>query len=112
MVCSEGNALHVIDRVSREVVQSFGEADGIGRDPRHVVSSADGSHAYVSAYVGEQITALSRYGDRFEISAVQPVGRRPTGLGLSPEGDALYVSHFLPRGPVKDNEGWVSTLSA
>lgn len=112
VVCREQNMLHVIDRMSRQVVQSFSEAEGIGRDPRHVVTSADGSHAYVSAYVGEKITALSRYGNRFEISAVKSVGRRPTGLSLSPDGSSLYVSHFLPRGPVKSNEGWVSTLSA
>lgn len=104
------NQLSVVEVASRAVVQVFGEAEGLGRDPRHVVLSPDGTRAYVSSYVGDRVTALERVGGAFRIAKSLDVGRRPTGLSVTPDGKTLYVAHFLPRGPIRDNEAWLSAI--
>jgi YVTN family beta-propeller protein len=111
VACSACNQLSVIDRASRAVVQTFGEADGVGRDPRDVVVSPDGTQAFVSAYVGDTVTAFQRVGDSFREVATIPVGRRPLGMSMTPDGKTLYVAHFLPRNVMPDNEGWVSVVA-
>lgn len=110
VVSADANQLAVVDRNSRRVVQTLGEGDGIGRDPRHVVIAPDGTRAWVSAFVGDRITALARHGDRWAVTGKLDIGRRPTGLSITPDGATLYVAHFLPRGPVTDNEAWVSVV--
>jgi DNA-binding beta-propeller fold protein YncE len=107
---AECNQVAVVHRASRSIVQILGEADGVGREPRNVVVSPDGARAYVSAYVGDTITALERRSDGFAVAASVDVGRRPTGMSVSPDGTVLYVAHFLPRNPIDDNEGWVSAI--
>ena len=104
------NRVSVIERSSRKVVQSLGEADGIGREPRHVVVAPDGGHAFVSAYVDDTITSLQRRRSGFSVEKVTRVGRRPAGMAIGPDGQTLLVAHFLPRGPVVQNEGWVTAL--
>lgn len=111
VAAARGNTLTVIDRVSREVLQTLTESDGIAREPRHLVVSGDGARAYLSAYVGDRITVLERLvSGRYQVVGDIPVGRRPTGMSLSADGRALYVSHFLPRGELTDNEAWVSVI--
>jgi DNA-binding beta-propeller fold protein YncE len=109
---AEANAITVVDRASRAVLQTLTEADGIAREPRAIVASSDGARAYVSSYVGDRITALERQkSGHFKVIGSVDVGRRPTGLSLSADGRALYVAHFLPRGELADNEAWVSVVS-
>ena len=110
VVSSDANVVSVIDRARRRVVQTLGEPDGIGRDARFVVVAPDGGRAWVSAYVGDRVTALERHGDRFAVAGQLAVGRRPTGMAVSPDGKTLYVAHFLPRGAIADNEAWVSVV--
>lgn len=110
VACPTCNQLVVIDRATRKTVQIFGEDEGIGREPRQVVVSPDGTHAYVSAYVGDSVTILERRGDRFLVTAQVPLGRRPLGMSLPPDGQTVYVAHFLPHGPIEDNGGWVSVV--
>ena len=110
VVSADANQLAVVDRAARRVVQTLGEADGIGRDPRHVVVAPDGTRAWVSAFVGDRITALGRRGDRWIVTGTLAIGRRPSGLSITPDGATLYVAHFLPRGAVADNEAWVSVV--
>lgn len=106
-----GNTVTVIERATRRVLQTLGEADGIAREPRHLVVSGDGTHAYLSAYVGDRVTVLERLAsDRFRVAGEVEVGRRPTGMSLSADGKTLFVSHFLPRGKLDDNETWVSVI--
>lgn len=105
------NQLSIVDRASRTIVQVFGESDGIGRDPRDVVLSPDGTHAYVSAYVGDVVTALERAGDRFRVLGTVNVGRRPTGMSVTPDGGTLMVAHFMPRGELDANGGWVTLVA-
>lgn len=112
VACAACNQLQVIDRRRREVVQILGEDEGIGREPRHVVVSPDGARAYVSAYVGDSVTALTRVGDAFRVVKEIPVGRRPLGLSVTPDGQTVYVSHFMPRGKIWANEGWISVIAA
>jgi hypothetical protein len=104
------NQLAVIDRKSRQLVQLLGEAEGIGREPRHVVLSPDGSRAYVSAYVGDSVTVLERVGSAFAVRGQVAVGRRPVGMSVTPDGQTLYVAHFMPHGKLNDNAGWVSII--
>lgn len=113
LVASAGsNQVTVIDRAARAVVQTLGESDGIGREPRQLLVSPDGSRAYVSAYVGDTVTALQRAGRRFRVAGTAAVGRRPLGMAMSPDGGTLLVSHYLPRGTTLQNEGWISVLTA
>ncbi len=106
-----GNTVSIIDRESRTVIQTLDEDDGIGREPRHIVMSPDGDRAYISAYVDDTITALDRRDDgTFAVADAIAVGRRPLGMALTPDGQSLYVAHFLPRGPVLDNEGWITVI--
>jgi DNA-binding beta-propeller fold protein YncE len=113
LVPSRGcNQLSIIDTASRAVVQILGEAEGIGRDPRFVALSPDGTRAYVSSYVGDTVTALERVGGGFRVVKTIAVGRRPTGLSITPDGQTVYVAHFLPRGPTRDNEAWLSAIDA
>lgn len=109
---ARSNRVSVIDRATRSIVQTLEESDGIGREPRHVVLSADGQRAYVSAYVGDQVTALQRQGDRFSVVGRVAVGRRPVGMSLTPDGATLLVSHYLPRGKVTANHGWVTVIDS
>lgn len=105
------NRLHVFERKTRKLLQTFGESDGIGREPQHLVLSPDGSHAYVSAYVGDTITSLKREGLSFRVEGSVAVGRRPSGMAVAPDGGTLLVSHYLPRGTTMQNEGFVSVLA-
>jgi YVTN family beta-propeller protein len=109
--CAAANEVVVVDRASRAVTARLGEADGIGREPRHVVVTPDGGRAFVSAYVGDVVTTLVRNGGRFRVERTTPVGRRPTGMAVTPDGKGLIVAHFLPRGVVTKNEAWITTLS-
>ncbi len=111
VAAASANTVTVIDRASRKVTQTLGEGDGIGREPKHIVLSPDGGRAFVSAYVGDSIASLVRNETRFWFEKSVFVGRRPAGMSVSPDSGTLYVSHFLPRGTVSKNEGWVTTLS-
>jgi DNA-binding beta-propeller fold protein YncE len=106
------NQVVVMDRARRQVVQRFGEADGVGREPRYLVMSPDGSRLYVSSYVGDSITAFDYREQGFSRAATFSVGRRPSALSVSPDGQSIYVAHFLPRGPMRANEAWISVHSA
>jgi YVTN family beta-propeller protein len=105
------NTVSVIDRRSRRVLQTLGESDGIGREPRNVVLTPDGGRAFVSAYVGDTVTSLVRNDDHYRVELAAQIGRRPTGMAVTADGKALLVAHHLPRGPVTGNEAWISVLS-
>ena len=109
--CASANEVVVVDRAARVVSARIGEADGIGREPRHLVIAPDGGRAFVSAYVGDVVTTLVRNGKRFRVERTTRVGRRPTGMAVTPDGKGLVVAHFLPRGTVTKNEAWISVLS-
>ena len=104
------NQLVVIDRASRAIVQVFGEAEGIGRDPEHVLVSPDGRRAFVSSYVGDSVTVLRRVDAGFRVEKTIALDRRPVGMAIDPASSHLYVAHWMPRGPVVDNEAWVSVI--
>lgn len=105
-----GNTITVIDRARREVLQTLDEDDGVPREPRHLVIADDGTHAYASGYVDDEIVRLLRTGDRYAIDGHVAVDRRPAGMALSPGGDTLLVAHYLSRGSIRHNEAWVSVV--
>jgi DNA-binding beta-propeller fold protein YncE/cytochrome c peroxidase len=102
------NQLVVIDREQRKVVQRFGEAEGIGREPREIAISPDGARVFIGSYVGNTVAAFERRESGFTHVATADVGRRPTAMSVSPDSRALFVAHLLPRGPLAENETWVS----
>ena len=104
------NQVIVVDTETQEVVQRFGEADGVGREPRSVIVSPDGTRVYVSSYVGDVINVFNRVEGGLTYQDSIKVGRRPTSMGINASGSRLYVAHFLPRGPIPDNESWMSTI--
>lgn len=106
------NQLVVMDVSTREVVQRFGELEGIGREPREVVLSPDGARAYVSSFVGDTLAVFERRETGFAHVDTLATGRRPTGLSVSPDGKAVFVAHYLPRGPLAENEAWISVYDA
>jgi YVTN family beta-propeller protein len=108
---ARSNQVTVIDRAARRIVQTLGEGQGLGREPRHIVMGPDGNKAYVSEYVSDRIAQLQRSPDgTFQVVSSLGVGRRPLGMSLSADGSSLFVSHFLPRGTSSDNETWVSAI--
>lgn len=111
VACAACNNVTVIDREARLVTQVFTEADGVGKDPRNIVVSPDGARAYASAYVGDSVTAFERAGDAFRVLKEIPVGRRPVGVSVTPDSGTLFVAHYMPRGKVQDNGGWVSIIA-
>jgi DNA-binding beta-propeller fold protein YncE/mono/diheme cytochrome c family protein len=106
------NQLVVMDVATREVVQVFGEAEGIGREPREVVISPDGARAYVSSFVGDTLAVFERRAAGFAHLETLATGRRPTGLSVPPDGKSVFVAHYLPRGPLATNESWISVFDA
>jgi YVTN family beta-propeller protein len=108
---ANGNTVSVIDRASRKIVQTLGEDDGLGRELRNLVVTPDGGRAFVSGYVSDTITSLVRNGDRYRVEGSVSVGRRPTGMAVSPDSGTLLVAHFLPRGKIVANEGWLTVVS-
>ena len=57
------------------------------------------------------VTALERAGDAFRVVGTVAVGRRPVGMSVTPDGGTLFVSHFMPRGELDANGGWVSVVA-
>ncbi|MBK8258277.1 MAG: hypothetical protein IPK82_37115 [Polyangiaceae bacterium] len=112
VAASRANTVTVIDRAARKVVQTLGEADGIGREPRHLVVSPDGGHAFVSSYVGDTVTSLIRNEKRYWVEGNIAVRRRPMALSVFPDSETVIVSHFLPEGTTMENLGHVSVISA
>ena len=111
VAASSANTVSIIDRETRKVVQVLSEKDGIGREPRNLVVSPDGGHAFVSAYVGDSITSIVRTKDGFFVDETVAVKRRPTGMSVSPDGSALYVAHHLAFGTLLENKAYVSVLA-
>ena len=111
VAASSANTVSVIDRASKKVVQVIEEKDGIGREPRNLVVSPDGGHAFVSAYVGDTITSIVRTKDGFFVDKSLAVKRRPTGMSVSPDGGTLYVAHYLAFGTLLENKGLVSVIA-
>lgn len=111
VAAAHANTLTIYERETRAVIGTFGEDDGIGREPRHVVASPDGSRIFVGAYVGDRITSITRsIDDTFAVEGHIEVGRRPSGIAIAADGRTLLVAHAMPRGTVLDNESWISVV--
>ena len=57
--------------------------------------SPDGTHAFVSSYVSTPSPSSSASRAGFSMVGEVQVGRRPTGMSVSPDGEHLYVAHYL-----------------
>ena len=112
VACETCNQVVVFDIASRKAIQAFGESDGLKRSPEHIVHSDDGRFAVVSSRVGDALTIFRRGEDGYQLTATVPVGRRPMGLSIAPDGETIYVSHFLPRGKIQDNGSWLTIVNA
>jgi len=105
---STGNRVMVVDKVQRTVVQQLGANEELGRELRSIV--VQGAAAYVSSYVDGQLTKLRLEQGVWKIVGQLTVARRPHGLSITPDGKTLYAAHYLPRGPITDNEAVVSVV--
>ncbi|RUL87914.1 hypothetical protein TsocGM_10195 [Tautonia sociabilis] len=63
----------------------------VGPEPRGVAMTPDGSTAYVTVGVANEVVRVDL--DRAEITGRVAVGREPRGLALSPDGDRLLVGN-------------------
>lgn len=111
VVSGDSNQVQIFDVATREEVAVFGEDEGVGRDPRHVVAAPDGSRFYVSSFVGASLTEVVRTEVGFYVGRSVALGPKPLGLGVSLDGSTVTVAHFLPRGRVTENEGWLSVVT-
>jgi YVTN family beta-propeller protein len=118
---AQTNTISIFNRKTRTLVQTLTEADGLGRELRHMVAAPDGQSIFVSGYVSDTVTWIglrSRSLESrtkgattpFEVMHSLKIGRRPTGISVTADGSQILVSHFLPRGPITDNEAWVSAI--
>jgi YVTN family beta-propeller protein len=81
------NRLLIIDPASREVSEDY---DTKGKSSHMVTLNPDGTTAYVSNIVSENVSAID-----FESGAVTliPVGKRPEGSDITRDGKTLYVAN-------------------
>jgi len=82
-----GSSVHIINRLTGNTAK----VAPAGVYPYEVVTSNDGSEAYVSNWGGSSVTVINVLtGERLAEIAV---GMHPEGMVLSPDGDTLYVAN-------------------
>ena len=109
---AKGNEVTVIDQLDMKILGIYGSSEQYGRELTSLVFSSNSYDVYVASYVEGIVSKLelSASGSLSSESTIT-IGPRPSGLSIHPSGKYLYVSHFLPRGSVKNNEAWISKLS-
>ena len=68
-----------------------GQPFHIGDGPRYIAVSADSSRLYVTLQNSNVVEPVDVHGAALTALAPIPVGARPTGLALSPDGRTLYA---------------------
>ena len=110
IVSSAGaNTVTVIDRKAKRILSVLGTGDTFGRELRYVLVSQQKPTVYVSSYVEGLLTQIN-LNDQAQATAVKTisVGPRPAGMSMTADESTIYIAHFLPRGDIRNNEGWVS----
>ena len=111
VVESRSNTVSLVNTQDFTIVQTLGEAEGIARNPRGIVADNSSSRFFLSSYVDDKVQELIlNEKGQIRLGETLQVGRRPLGLSLSQNGQNLFVSHYLPRGNVQNNEVWVSVI--
>ncbi|NRA43350.1 MAG: hypothetical protein HRU09_00160 [Oligoflexales bacterium] len=109
---AKGNEVIIIDQEAMKIIGTYGSQEQYGRELTSIVFAPDSYDVYVSSYVEGLVSKLDLDATGLLISETTlAVGPRPSGLTIHPNGNRLYISHFLPRGDVKNNEAWISKLS-
>jgi DNA-binding beta-propeller fold protein YncE len=108
---SESNEVVVIDRLNKSIVQRLSSKDKLGIDLRTILTDPNTGDVYVGGFVSDTISKLKQTPSGYELAETLNIGRRPTHMSLSPRGDHIVVSHFMPRGKIRSNEAWTSTIS-
>lgn len=109
---AKGNRVTVIDQISHKILSELGEDDRFGRELQYLVFSPRSHKVYVSSYVEGLLTQLEldpASGSLLQEKTID-VGPRPTGMSMNADGRYLYLAHFLPRGPIKENESYLSIV--
>lgn len=109
------NKIRIIDTTSKQIIQEIDTSQSplwAGKEIRHLVSQADSPYLYSASYVDDTVAQWEWNEDaqKLELKQTLKVGRRPGVMSLSPDGQSLFVSHFLPIGPMNDNHGLVTVL--
>ena len=113
VVASAGsNTVAIIDRKTKAVLNTLGQGDVYGRELRYVMTSQKSPTIYVSSYV-EGILSKIDLDQNAQVlaSATVEIGARPSGMSITADESYLYVAHYLPRGDIQHNEGWLSLVN-
>jgi YVTN family beta-propeller protein len=85
--------VHVVDAATLQVVKNI----AVGKRPRRMAFSADGSELWVSNELGSSVSVISlrtlavEATIPFELKGMRADDITPVGLSLSPDGRTMYV---------------------
>ena len=109
---AKGNEVTIIDQQTMVILGVYGSSEQYGRELTSLVFSSNSYDVYVASYVEGIVSKLELNANGALVTeSTITVGPRPSGMTTHPSGKYLYISHFLPRGSVKNNEAWISKLS-
>ena len=92
--CTTDSTVFVIDINTHSVIDSI----RVGKDPRGVTASADGSKVYIANSLSNTVTVINTATNT--VSATIHAGNDPYGIVVTPDGSKVYVAN-LPDNKVK-----------
>jgi YVTN family beta-propeller protein len=84
---SGDNTVSVIDTTTNTVIATV----PVGRDPRGVAVTPDGTKVYVTNFDDNTVSVIGTVTNT--VFATIPVGEQPTGLAVTPDGSRVYVAN-------------------
>ncbi|SMF11879.1 hypothetical protein [Pseudobacteriovorax antillogorgiicola] len=105
------NQVSIIEPMKKTILATIGAQDQLGRELREILASPVDNKAYVNSYVEGTITEieLNPDGQLLSFQSLE-IGPRPAKMSMTHDGSEIYVAHFLPRGPIRSNESWLSNI--
>jgi YVTN family beta-propeller protein len=94
VTAENGNVVSVVDTRDHSVVKTISLPGQL--KPKGVVVSADGKRVYVATGRGNSVAVID--GEHLTLITLIPVGQRPWGIALTPDGRKLYKAGDGPWG--------------
>jgi len=94
VTAENGNAISVVNTKDHSVIKTIELPRGDGSaqlKPKGVVVSADGKRVYVATGRGNSVAVID--GEQLTLVTLIPVGSRPWGIALTPDGRKLYTAN-------------------
>lgn len=82
---AESNTVSVIDTITNEVTATI----NVGKEPRGIAVSPDGSTVYVTNFQDDTLSIIQRATNT--VTDTIPVGNDPVGVAVAPDGAHVYV---------------------